>query len=212
AVPRSGHKKDKSFPLLYIVRDILKFANNSKEVKAILRNNNVLVDGKVRKDTNFGVGLMDVIAFPKIEKYYRVLPSKTKKLQLKEISKEEAKIKLAKIIRKKMIKHGNLQITTHDGYTFLIKKEDKENFNKFNTKDVIVFDITDKKRKIIDVLKFEINKIAMIVEGKNATYVGNIKEIKKGTQLTRSTTKVGDIETDTDYVFVIGNEKPLIQV
>jgi len=214
SVPYSAHKKDESLPLVYVLREILKLANNSREVRKILRNKEVLVDGKARTDTNFGIGVMDVIAIPKIEKYYRAMPSKTKKLALKEISKEESKIKLAKVINKKMVKGGNLQITTHDGYTFLVKKDEnnKDWTKKFNTKDVIVFDISDKKRKIIDVLKYDINKIALIIKGKNITYVNTIKEIKKGTKETISTTKVGDVETNSDYVFVVGNEKPLISI
>lgn len=210
ATPHSAHKKDESFPLVYILRDVLKLANNSKECRKILRNKEIFVDGKPRTDLNFGVGLMDVIAIPKIEKYYRVWPSKTKKLELKEITKDKVKIKLAKVINKKMVNKGNLQINTHDGYSFLIKPTDKENWKKFNTKDTIVFDISDKKRKILDVLKFDINKKALVVKGKNATYIGTIKEIKKGTKDIKSTTKVGDIETKTDYVFVIGNEESLI--
>lgn len=206
--PRGPHKTQESYALTYVIRDLLKFADNSKEADKILREGNVVVNGKIRKDGHFGIGLMDVISFPKINKHYLVLPStiKSRNLVLKEINKEGAKIKLGRVIRKVKVKGGKIQITTDDGYTFI------NNENNINTKDTIVFDISTEKRTIKEILKFKEGMTALIIYGKNKGKTGKIISIKKGTKDTPSTTKVGDIETSTDYVFIIGGETPLISV
>lgn len=208
--PRGPHKKHESYALTYVIRDMLKFADNDREARKILREGNVIVNGRVIKDRHFGIGLMDVISFPKINKHYLMVPStnKSRKIALKEINEEEAKIKLGKVIRKKMIKHARIQITTNDGYVFIVNKDE----NNINTNDTIVFDISTKKRKIKEILKFKEGMLALITHGRNKGKVGKITRINKGTKETRSTTKVGDIETSTDYVFVIGEETPLISV
>jgi len=152
---------------------------------------------------------MDVISFPKINKHYLMMPStiKSKKIFLKEINEESAKIKLAKVIKKQIIKDGKIQISTSDGYVFFVNKDE----NNINTKDTIVFDISAKKRAVRKVLKFKEGAAALITHGRNKGKGGKITRIDKGTKDVLSTTKVGDIKTLTDYVFVIGEEEPLIQ-
>jgi len=212
ATPRGPHEKNESYALTYVIRDLLKFADNARETNKILREGNVVVDGRVIKDGNFGIGLMDVISFPKINKHYIVMPStiRAKKLSLKEISEADAKIKLAKVIHKQLIKGGKIQISTDDGYTFSVNK-DENNTNNINTKDTIVFDISTKKRAVKEILKFKEGATALITKGRNKGNEGKIVSINKGTKDILSTTKVGNIETSTDYVLVIGEETPLIQ-
>ncbi len=208
--PRGPHKKHESYALTYVIRDLLKFADNSRETDKILREGNVIVDGRVIKDGNFGIGLMDVISFPKINKHYLMMPStiKSKDIFLKEINEESAKIKLAKVMEKQIIKDGKIQISTSDGYVFFVNKDE----NNINTKDTIVFDISAKKRIVREILKFKEGAAVLITHGRNKGNGGKITIINKGTKDILSTTKVGDIETSTDYVFVVGEETPLISV
>ncbi|PKP59020.1 MAG: hypothetical protein CVT89_01770 [Candidatus Altiarchaeales archaeon HGW-Altiarchaeales-2] len=207
--PRGPHKKYESYALTYVIRDLLKFADNSRETDKILREGNVVVDGRVIKDGNFGIGLMDVLSFPKINKHYLMMPSttKSKNLSLKEISEDGAKIKLAKVTEKQVIKDGKIQISTSDGYIFSVNKDE----NNINTKDTIVFDISAKKRTVGEILKFKEGAAVLITQGRNKGNTGKITRIDKGTKDILSTTKVGDIKTSTDYVLVIGKEEPLIQ-
>ncbi|MFB6076430.1 MAG: S4 domain-containing protein, partial [Candidatus Aenigmatarchaeota archaeon] len=67
-----------------------------KEAREILNNGDVLVDGKIKKDYKYPVGIFDVVEFPKIEKSLRVVPSK-KGFKLVEIEKSEKNKKLCKI-------------------------------------------------------------------------------------------------------------------
>ena len=54
---------------------MLGVAQTRKEGKLILAQGKVLVDGKIRKQDESPVGLMDVISLPDMNKYYRVMPS-----------------------------------------------------------------------------------------------------------------------------------------
>src|SRR3990172_6102429 len=95
--PRPGpHKKFASIPLQILLRDILKFAETGKEVQSILNQRHVLVDGRVVKDHAFPVGLMDVVSFPKIKKFYRCVVA-TNGFILIEIDEGESKQKLCRI-------------------------------------------------------------------------------------------------------------------
>lgn len=133
---------------------------------------------------------------------------KSKDIFLKEINEEGAKIKLAKVTEKQIIKDGKIQISTSDGYVFFVNKDE----NNINTKDTIVFDISAKKRTVREILKFKEGAAVLITHGRNKGNGGKITFINKGTKDILSTTKVGDIETSTDYIFVIGEETPLISV
>ena len=60
--PNPGpHSMGLSMPLNLIIRDILGYAENKREVRKVLMNNNVMVDGVRRKNHKLPVGLMDTI-------------------------------------------------------------------------------------------------------------------------------------------------------
>ncbi|MBU4143204.1 30S ribosomal protein S4e, partial [Patescibacteria group bacterium] len=54
------HKISMSMPLNVILRDVLGYANSNREVKFLLGNKDIAVDGIQRKDYRFPVGLFDV--------------------------------------------------------------------------------------------------------------------------------------------------------
>ena len=88
--PSSGaHSLDTCIPMSLVLRDMLGVAQARKEGKFILTQGKVIVNGVVYRKDDIPVGLMDVIAFPESDKYYRVMPSKHG-LVLAPISKEES--------------------------------------------------------------------------------------------------------------------------
>ena len=123
--PRAGpHPKDYCFPLGYVIRDYLHLASTFREAKFILNSRKVSVDGKIRTDFKFPVGLMDVIEIADINMTYRILPSKHHAMTLSQISKEEAKFKLCRIDNITTQRHGNLQLNLHDGRNLKILVDD----------------------------------------------------------------------------------------
>ena len=58
------HPSDKSIPLRLVIREYLGLARTAREVDRLLNEKHVLVDGRVRRDSKFPVGLMDVVQLP----------------------------------------------------------------------------------------------------------------------------------------------------
>lgn len=207
--PRPGaHPKRESIPLLLALRDILKYADNAREARFIIHNGEILVDKKVRKDPTFAIGLMDLVEIPRLKKYFRVVPSK-KGLLLKEIDKKEGgNVKLCKIMDKKIVKKGIMQLNLHDGSNILVNDTGKE--REYKTKETLVLELPE--RKIQGRIEFKPGNIGMIVKGRHSGKLGKIEKILEGTQTRKALIKIDSIETLADYVFMIGEKKPLISI
>ncbi len=205
------HKKEFCLPLSHILRDILKIASNLREANYLIHNNEVLVDGRIRKDHRFPVGLMDVITIPKINKAYRVLPSKHHGLILSEISEDLAKFKLCRIENKTTLKGNICQLNLHDGRNIRVSAEET---NNYKTKGTLKISIPD--QAIIDYYPLEEGNQAIIKSGNNIGAIGSIAKIVKrfgvNASLAQLESEEGLISTSYDYVFPIGHEESAIDL
>ncbi|MDL2260877.1 30S ribosomal protein S4e [Methanimicrococcus sp. OttesenSCG-928-J09] len=201
------HNKDSSLPLVVILRDMLKIVDNSKEAKRILLERKVLVDGIARKSLKFPVGLFDVIAIPASNQYYRMLQDSKGRLYLNTIDEERAKFKVCKILNKTTVKGGKTQLNLHDG-TNILATED------YKTKDTIKISLPDKA--ILQKLEYKVGNLAMITGGRHSGMVGTLKEINVIRSSKNNVVKISgidsEIETIENYVFVIGEDKPVIKL
>ncbi|MDR2944314.1 MAG: 30S ribosomal protein S4e [Methanosarcinales archaeon] len=201
------HNKNSSLPLGVILRDMLKIVDNAKEAKQILLEKKVFIDGIARKSLKFPVGLYDVIAIPANNQYYRMLQDSKGRLYLNNIDEERAKFKVCKILNKTTVKGGKTQLNLHDG-TNILASED------YKTKDTIKISLPDKQ--ILQKLEYKVGNFAMITGGRHSGMVGTIKEINiikssKNNVVTISGID-SEIETIENYVFVIGEDKPVIKL
>ena len=81
-------KFNESLPLTIILRDYLKFVNTMREAKFAVNNNEILINSQKRTNIKHTAGFMDVISFPKMDKYFRININKKGKLIIFEIKKE----------------------------------------------------------------------------------------------------------------------------
>lgn len=132
---------------------------------------NVLVDGKVRTDANYPAGFMDVIEIPKSNDQFRLIYDTKGRYVLHRISDEEKKYKLAKVKKAELSKKKIPYVVTHDGRT--IRYPDPA----IKVDDVVKVDIAT--GKIVDHLKFEIGKLAMITKGRNTGRVGTVLHVER---------------------------------
>lgn len=206
--PAAGpHAIKESLPLMIVVRDILGIADNSREAKTIINNGEVLVDGRVRKDYKFPVGFMDVIQIPKNNGIYRVLSDSKGRLLLHEIKEENSEFKLCNIEKISLVKGGKTQLGLHDGRNILTEETLKVG-------DVVKLQIPD--QEILESIAFEEGNLGLVTGGKHTGEIGKIKEINI-TKSSMSNTVVIETNNNTfltlkDYVFVIGNEEPIISL
>lgn len=212
--PRSGpHSKHRCIPLKVIIRDILKYVNSGKEAKKIIKAGDFKIDGVVRRDDKYPVGLMDVIEIQKTNEYFRLVPKKGK-LIITKISKENAKQKLCQIKNKTTIKKGNLQLNLHDGKNIIvnIKNPKKPSEDVYKVGDTLVISLP--YQKIKGHLSMKEGNLAIITDGQHAGLVGKIikimilKKIKANRIRIKSEGK--EIKTLKEYAFVIGKNKPEI--
>lgn len=201
--PSPGNqKKEHCMPITTIMKTDLKFLETKKESRKMLKEREVLVDGKRRLSYRTSVGLMDVLTFKDIKKNYRILLTKKGKIKAFEINEKEANLKLCKIKKKKTIKKGKMQIITGDGRTILTEAKN------LKISDTIL--ITLPKQEIKEVVKMGKSALAYIIGGKHIGKFGTIEEIKENQVSIK--TDGGVIKTVKNFVFVTGKHKPLINL
>jgi len=201
------HKKEECIPLAIIVRDILGLAETGKEAKSIIKAKEILVDGKVKTDHRYPVGLLDVISIQKINKHYRVVPYKNG-LMLIEIDEKEANKKILKIVGKRSVKGGKLQLNMNDGKNVLV------NENKYKTNASVLVELPS--LKILDYAEMDIGNLILITSGQNSGKIGRIIEVKEG-QFNVKPKLTCEIENEKvevlkEHSIVIGKEEPWIKV
>ena len=203
------HPFKESVPLLVALRDILGMTRNKHETKTILEKRKVLVDGKARTKIRFPVGLMDVVSFPDAKKHYRVLFGTDGKIRLKEIVEKNSEIKLCKISNKSKIKGGKIQLNLHDGRNLIVEKDN------YNTGDTLIISIPTQEIK-----KHLPNKKGVkvyITDGKHIGETATVTDVHPMAgsypdRVVLQPEQGDEFETLNKYVFVIGKDKPEIEV
>jgi small subunit ribosomal protein S4e len=200
ATPLPGpHSKSACIPISIILRDMLKHAHTMKEAREILVRGVVRVNGSVRRERNFPVGLMDIVDID--GECYRVVSAK---YGLKLIKADETGIRLAKIINKTSRGKNLVQLNLHDGTNMLVSKDE------YKTNDVIVIDI--EKKTIKQHIKFDKGCFAIVADGHNCGMFGKVHSIDR--KLNTVTLEDGDnkIIVPLRYIFIVGHQKPEITV
>ena len=166
-VARARHSSNNAISLLALMRDVLGIASSRKEVKKIVYQGDVLVNGIVRKDDVFPVNAFDTISLEKLGKYYR-LDIINKKFSLTEIDAKEAGERIFKIAGKKILGKGKVQMNLEGGINLVYDKA-------FNVGDSVIYSCKDKK--ITKVIPLKKGSKVEIISGKHAGEEGVINEI-----------------------------------
>ncbi|KRH94403.1 40S ribosomal protein S4 [Pseudoloma neurophilia] len=170
--PSTGpHHFSECIPLSLLLTDKLGYSRNNKETCHILKEKMVLINGRVRKDPRFPVGLFDVLSIPKANEHYRILYNVAGRFILYPISEEQAKFKLT-TVRKTIIGKKNIpMVYTVDGGSFMFCDQD------IIAGDTVKVDL--KTGRIIEHVHLEVGHPALIKKGKNMGCVGTITHIEK---------------------------------
>ncbi|MFB0558709.1 MAG: 30S ribosomal protein S4e [Candidatus Bathyarchaeia archaeon] len=204
------HSLQVSTPLLVVIRDFLGYAEIAKEARALIKQGKVLVDGKIRRDERFSVGLMDVVELPDANRSFRVLPEHGGRFVLHPISGEETEFKLCKIVGKTTVKGGKTQLNLHDGRNILLS----DSGDAYSVNDTVKLNITD--QEITDLVEFKPGVRAIITGGKSQGEYGILMGFGSEPGEKRTATlrnqENEDVRTLAKYVFAVGTEKPVISL
>jgi small subunit ribosomal protein S4e len=199
-----AHSEERGMPLVVVLRDLLHLADRSKEIKQILQEGKVLVDGRVRKDHRFIVGMFDTISIPAINANYVVTIGDNGRFKLVPI--KDASTKLCKIVNKTMVRDGKIQLNLHDGTTMLAS-------NDYKTKDSLLIKVPE--RKIDQHLNYGVDSLVFVADGKHAGTIGKVKEIKVVRSSSPNRVVItgpqGEFETIEQYIYVIGKDTSAIE-
>jgi small subunit ribosomal protein S4e len=201
--PNSGaHSLELGISLNLLFKDVLRYCKTTKEVKAILNDKEVLVDGKRRYDEKFMVGFMDVVSIPSINEHYRVLLNKKGKLIAISISKKEAELKISKISGKTILGKNKMQLNFTDGKNILVKD------SKYNVGDSLL--LTLPKQEIKEHFKLDKKSFVIFTGGNNIGSLGEVEEIKGNTITIKIDKK--QVQSSKKFAFIVGEKKPALNL
>jgi small subunit ribosomal protein S4e len=164
--PRANIKN--GIPVLIILRDILKLAQNRNEAKKIIHSKQILINEKPAKDEKNNVLLFDTLSIIPLKEYYRLELTEKGKFCLNKIKENETNKKISKIINKKILKGKKIQLNLSDGRNFLSDI-------KCNINDSVVINL--KEKKIEKCLPLKEKAKVIIFAGKYAGKKGEIEKL-----------------------------------
>lgn len=175
-VPRKGKRKrfvavpshgtSKGISLLFLLRDVLGVARTRKEARYMTLNGMVKINNKARADENFPVNVLDVVnlSVDKESRFYRLEIVKGK-FSLIEIDEKDANSKIVKIVGKKILSGGVVQMNLRDGQNFVYDK-------KFSVGDSALLDT--KKDVVSKILSLKVGAKIEVISGKHAGEKGEL--------------------------------------
>ncbi|MBI2044118.1 KOW motif-containing protein [Candidatus Pacearchaeota archaeon] len=196
-VVRPRSEIDKGIPILVILRDVLKLAQNRKEVKRIVMMRNILLNHKPVLDEAQNTSLFDVITLLPAKENYRVELTSNGKFTLNKITESQSMKKTAKVINKKTLNGNKTQLNLSDGYNFVSTV-------KCKTNDSLVINLKD--RKIEKCLELKEKVHVYVTNGKHAGKKGTINKIDSKTKIAELSSKEGTFNVLIKQLMVVENE------
>lgn len=205
-----GPHNANAMPIAVWLRDHMKYARNLKEVKQILGQKDVIINGRPCRDPKMGIGIFDIVALPKMNKYFRILRDKSGRHISVEIDAEAAKSRLVKIKNKTIITGGKVQLNFRDGANILAD-------NTYKAGDSVEVSIEPETRfKILSHFPFAVGNMAMIIGGKHSGNIARIVEILKmpgsvPNKIILEDEKNGtQFDTIAPYIYMVGTQTSAI--
>jgi small subunit ribosomal protein S4e len=200
------HPGKRAYPLGIVLRDVLKVASTGYEVDRILKAGKVKVDGLIRRDPNFAIGLMDVVELA-MGQAYRMVPKNSVSLSPVAVEEAEKGLKLIKVTSKTSIRNKKTQYGFHDSKTLISDQN-----LKVGDSCVISLPAVG----IINHVAFEKDATALIIRGENAGAVGKIEDIQDGVFSLPKRAIVSfdnkSVELPVEMVMAVGTDRPVIRV
>jgi small subunit ribosomal protein S4e len=170
-------------PVLIVLRDILKIAQNRAEAKRIIHLRQILINEKLVKDEKNNLLLFDTINIIPLKEYYRLELNEKGKFYLNKIKENETNKKIAKIINKKILKGKKTQINLSDGRNFFSDI-------KCNVNDSVLINL--KEGKIEKCLPLKEKAKVVVFAGKHTGKNGEIGKLNLKEKTAR--VKIGEKE------------------
>lgn len=164
-IARASSNLDNSVSVVMAVRDMLNLAQTAKEVRKMIHQKLLKVNGRVVKEYNQSIQLFNIL---EADKSYELSLLPTKKFTLVQTKAKDQR--LCKVVNRRLVKGNAIQLNLHDG-TNLISKE------KIGVGDSVYLDFNNKVKKVVSVEK---GKEVLIISGKYAGMNGKVESVNEG--------------------------------
>ncbi|MBT7988033.1 MAG: 30S ribosomal protein S4e [Euryarchaeota archaeon] len=193
-----AHTLELCMPVVVVIRDILGYAKSTREVRHILHNNLVSIDGRICKDSRRGVGFMDVLTLG--DENYRCIVDQKGILRYRQISKKEAETKVCRINGKTTVKGGKTQLHLHDGRNILT-----DDAGEYNTGDSLVLALPSQEIK--EHIRFSDGIKCYLTGGAHVGEFAEVSEYIVKRSSMPNEVQFADFGTVMSNVFAIGKQK-----
>ncbi|HEY9705906.1 MAG TPA: S4 domain-containing protein, partial [Allocoleopsis sp.] len=153
-----GASAQLTMPIANVLKYELNVANSVKEVKHLVSTGEVLINGRKISDYRNPVCFTDVVSLPKANKSFRMIIGTDGILNFIPVSKEDASLKVVKIIGKTMV-NGKIQLNLLDGRNVFFEK------HHYKVKDSLLITLPDQLVK--EHLTFEKGALVLLYKGKH---------------------------------------------
>jgi small subunit ribosomal protein S4e len=205
-----GPHNANAMPIAVWLRDHMGLARNLKEVKQILSQKDVIINGRTCRDPKMGIGIFDIISLPRIGQHYRILRDKKGRHRTIAIDEEAAKTRLAKILNKTIVSGGRIQLNLRSGDNVLAD-------NQYRPRDSVVLSlIPEEKSRIVDHFPFAVGNMAMVIGGRHSGKVARIVAIDTipgsvpNRVILEDEASKARFDTIDSYIYMVGRETPAL--
>jgi len=193
-VVRPNFNPSRGVPLLIVIRDMLKIAQNRKEVKKAIHEKKILVNAREARDDKNVMTLFDTLTIIPAKKSYRLVLTEKGKYDLKEIGEKDAGNKITKVVDKKILKGKKTQLNLRDGNNFISDI-------KCKVGDSAIVDF--KAKKIVKCLALKEKTNVVVIEGKHTGKKGTIRKLKPERKMASVVVGNADINVLIKQIMVI---------
>lgn len=197
-------KREYVVSVTVLLRDVLGYAQTAKDVKYIVNNGQIVVNGREVKDAKFACGIFDVFEIKKTNEKYVILFSAEEK-NLKLVPTKDDLIYL-KVAGKTITPGKKFQMNFSNGYNLLV---DEKTFKSVSVQDTVVYDFANKK--VVSTIALKEGVFAYIFDGNFKGHFAQIKSFVSYKGLTRDVAQItldnAEHSTAKDYCFVVGEKK-----
>src|SRR5271170_2185638 len=197
------HAQDQSVPVLLVLRDLLHVVQSFREARILVRTGVVKVDGKVTKDLDRGLGLMDTISLAApMDAHYRMVKDRRGKLVLVRIPSPEAGLKIGRVRFKHTVPTGKVEVTLHDGRNLLVAAS-----TAYRVGDSVKIEVPT--QKVVDHLKLAPGALAFVAGGSHVGQLARVEKVEVRNSSQPNLVHFAEgFSTTKEYVYVVGQKLP----
>ena len=195
-----AHKLEQAVSINTFLKELVNVTSTTKESKFVLTNDEVLINGRRRRDFKAQVGFLDVVSVKSSNLNFLVSVNNKGELKPKELGDKEATKRLLKISGKTILGKDKVQINTFNGENLLVKEKDAKSFK---VGDSLIVEVSS--LKVVEHVPLKEKSLVFVFTGKHSGKSGVLESINNKIVSVKNNDE--EFETSKDYLLAVNKEK-----